>query len=226
VLHGVDDDLFWYGLYDKPEVALGWRQLYMTAETQPMLSRVRTEDISDRFLPQSVTVEAIRNGKAALYDVSGEKLRNITVLYERLRGQSKKAAVLPSFIDAANPLFAACLKDGWYEEAEGIRWTGKRATVEMAGPQSPGERLRLRGRVSELHTATQPLYVNVSIDDASTGTRMIFRGAQEFELTFPLPANVLGKDAMVVAIETDRTISTPADNRPFGLAMGTVTLIR
>jgi hypothetical protein len=195
VLQGVDDDLFWYGVYDKPEAALGWpRQVYMTAETRPLLSPVRDEDISDRFLPQAVTLAAIRNNQAVVYDVSGARLRNITEPFLRVRAQSPEANQLPGFIDAANPLFAPFLKNGWYPADNLYRWTSKRAVVELAGPSAAGASVRLRGRVTPLHTGQKPLYVTTTADGTNLGTQPIPRNASEFELTYPLPAGLKGKD--------------------------------
>jgi hypothetical protein len=224
ILHGVDDDLFWYGLYDKPEFALGWtRPMYMTAETQPMISLVRDEDISDRFLPLSVTLDAIRKQQAVVYEVSSGRLRNITAPYASLRSRSDDAAVPPHFVDAANPLFAPFLEDGWYEISEGFRWTSQRAVVRI-GAAKPGARIRVRGRVTEAHTADQALRLSVSVNGTEIGTQSIPQHAIEFDLSFVLPSNLAGPEDMRVTLETDRTVSTALDSRPFGLAMGTVAV--
>ena len=225
VLQGVDNDLFWYGIYDRPEVALGWsRSVYMTADTQPLLSKVRDEDISGRFLPQSVTVAAIRNKQAVVYDASGPRLRNITEPYVTVQSQLAQAA-LPRFVDAANPLFAPFLKDGWHGPGDSFRWTSQRATVQMAGPLQTGGKVQLKGAVTELHTGERPIYVTLSVNGAKVGTQSISQRAMTFELTFALPSEIAGKEEMLVGIELDRTVSHPADPRALGLAMGTIALV-
>ena len=225
VLHGVDDDLFWLGLFDQPEAALGLPKIYMTAETQATLSPLRNEDISDRFLPESVTVAAVQKGQAAVYDVSQRRLRNISSVYTRLKSVSNDAASLPRFIDAANPLFAPFLGEGWYEIADGLRWTTKRAVLRIAGPGSGGKNIRVRGRVVEAHTAAGPLSVTLWVNESKVGTQAIAQGTVVFELNFPLPAEVLAATEMMVALETNRTVSPATDPRPFGLAMGTVAVV-
>ena len=152
VLTGVDNDLFWFGLYDKPEVALGWRGLYVTSETeQKLIPSPEMGSIADRFLADSSTLEAIHRGQAEVYDISQTPVKNITVMYERALASNHNLE-LPRWIDVGSSLFSRFLKDGWFPPADGARWTAKQASVQLRGPRVHTAPSRLQAR---LHRSTR-----------------------------------------------------------------------
>jgi hypothetical protein len=220
VLTGVDNDLFWFGLYDKPEVALGWRGLYVTSETeQKLIPAPEMGSIADRFLADSVTLEAIHRGQAEVYDISQTPVKNITKVYERALAADHNPE-LPRSIDVGSSLFTRYLKDGWFPPINGARWTAKQATVELRGPRAHGT-LTITGVVTPLHTGTAPYPVTALVDGRPIGTRDIPTGASRFSLTYDLPDNVVAKPSIAVTIEVNRTVNAPPDVRQLGLLMGT-----
>jgi hypothetical protein len=48
--------------------------------------------------------------------------------------------------------------------------------------------------------------------------------ASSFELEFPLPASVVGKPELQIAIEVSRTYRPPSDARDLGLAFGVIEI--
>jgi hypothetical protein len=224
VLTGVDNDLFWFGLYDKPEVALGWRGLYVTGETeQKIIPAPEMGSVADRFLADSVTLEAIHRGEAEVYDVSQTPVKNITRMYERALALDRNPA-LPRSINVGSPLFTRFLKDGWFPSTDGARWTEKRATVELRGPARRHGTLTITGVVTPLHTGNRPYPVTALVDGRTIGKLDIPTGASRFSLTYDLPDELAGKPSILVALEVDRTVSAPPDLRQLGLLMGTLEI--
>jgi hypothetical protein len=221
VLTGVDNDLFWFGLFDKPEVALGWRGLYVTGETeQKIIPAPEMGSVADRFLADSVTLEAIHRGQAEVYDVSQTPVKNVTKMYERALTADHNPQ-LPRSCNVASPLFARFLKDGWFPVSDGARWTAKQATVELRGPAHARGTLTITGVVTPLHTGNGPYPVSAWVDGRSIGKRDIPAGASRFSLTYDLPDDVAGKQSVAITVGVDRTVSAPPDERELGLLMGT-----
>jgi hypothetical protein len=221
VLNGVDNDLFWFGLYDKPEVALGWRGLYVTSETEKkIIPSPEMGSIADRFLADSVVLEAIHRGEAEVYDVAQTPVKNVTKIYERAIASSHNLE-LPRSIDVGSPLFSRFLKDGWFPVANGARWTAKQATVELRGPLRTGGLLTITGVVTPLHNGSAPYPVTALVDGRTIGKREIPMGVSRFTLTYDLPDQFVGRPDILVTVEVDRTVTAPPDVRELGLLMGT-----
>jgi hypothetical protein len=220
VLTGVDNDLFWFGLYDKPEVALGWRGLYVTSETEKkLISAPEMGSIADRFLADRVTLEAIHRGQAEVYDISQTPVKNITKVYERALASDHNLE-LPRSIDVGSSLFTRYLKEGWFPPTNGARWTASQATVELRGPRAHGT-LTITGVVTPLHTGTAPYPVTALVNGRPVGIRDIPTGGSRFSLTYDLPDDVVAKPSIAVTIEVNRTVNAPPDLRQLGLLMGT-----
>ena len=224
LLHGVDDDLFWTALYDRPELALGWTDVYMTASTEPAIKAIPGRDVASRFMPDAVAREAIKSGNAVVYDVTAQPIRNITRHYAGVL-ESQGELTTPALIQAGNPHYARFLKDGWHEADNGTRWTAKRAVLEIAAPKGPGAKLKIDGWVSQLHTAEMLLRVTSFVNGKSIGVQEVPKGVVTVDLSYKLPASVAGSSTMEIAIEVDRTVSTPADTRQLGLSLGTIAVV-
>jgi hypothetical protein len=221
VLKGVDSDLFWTGLYDRPHIALGWTELYLTPESERNIEPFPERgSLADRFLPASVALNAISRNAAVVYDVSGPRLRNVTPVYAQML-RSQQSSSFPAVINAGMPVYNEYLKDGWFEAYEDHRWTMKRAVVEMKGPATESGKLTLNGIVTPLHTKDGPLPVHVFVDDRRLGTQRIAPGTRNFQLSYDLPADLAGKTSIRVAVEVDRTVVAPPDVREIGLLFGT-----
>jgi hypothetical protein len=224
LLHGVDEDLFWTALYDRPELALGWTDVYMTAPTESVIKPLPGREIVSRFMPDAVAREAIKGGKAVVYDVTTQPIRNITHHYAGVL-ESQGETTTPALIQAGNPHYARFLKDGWHEADNGTRWSGKRAVLEIAAPKRAGAKLKIDGWVSDLHTAEMLLKVAVFVNGRPIGVKEVPKGVVTVSLEYDLPAPVLGSSTMDVAIELDRTVSTTADTRKLGLSLGTIGVV-
>jgi hypothetical protein len=85
--------------------------------------------------------------------------------------------------------------------------------------------VKIDGWVAQIHTAETPLKVAVFVNGRSIGVQEVSKGVVTVDLTYPLPASVVGSSTMELAIEVDRTVSTPADTRKLGLSLGAVAVV-
>jgi hypothetical protein len=221
ILKGVDNDLFWGGVYDQPQLALGWRRVYLTADTQKtVVAFPEKGSIGERFMPDAVALEAIRSKEAVVYDASRFPLRNVTSLYERMLTFDSQI-LYPHIIDAGVPSFAKFRREGWFDPTQGSCWTGKLASVEMRGPAGPNGKLTFQAYLTPQHTAAGPFTVEVRVDGRHVGTQKINVGDTALNPTYDLPAEFTGKRSMLVTVEVSRTLVAPPDQRELGLLFGT-----
>ena len=147
-------------------------------------------------------------------------------LFERFRSQSSEAAVLPRFIDAANPLFALFIKEGWYEAAEGLS-----LDVKTRGA-SDGRPVQARGSAFECGDVS-PSYIRPLshftsrcpwMEQPSVHSRL-HKARWSLTCSSRFPRKFQGKKRMSVgsnSIESSRLRPTRGRS---GLAMGTVTVV-
>jgi len=221
ILKGVDSDLFWNGLYDRPQRVLGWQRLYLTEDTQKALVRFpEMGSIGDRFLPDAAALEALRTSEAVVYDASQFPLRNVTSTYLRMLTFESQLAY-PHIIDAGIPSFATFRTEGWFSPTQGGCWSGKRASVEMRGPAGPDGKLTFQAYLTPQHTAAGPFTVDVRVDGRHIGTAEIKVGDTSLNPTYDLPREFAGKRSIHITVEVSRALVAPPDERALGLLFGT-----
>jgi hypothetical protein len=207
LLDGVDTDLFWNGVLDKPYRLFGLDQIYLTPGSEKHIdAHPDLGDINPYILPADVVSNALKREEIVVYDARGPRLRNITQLYAALPHDN----TLPLRVDAASPLTSYLLGPEWYPSDGDHRWMPKRATLRIGGP---GTRLYLRG---ECPSELLPLSVTVSVDGEPLPSATI--GENAFEISFPIPA----RPELKVTIEAARTFRPAADPRDLSLAFGTI----
>ncbi len=221
ILKGVDSDLFWNGLYDRPQRVLGWQRLYLTEDTQKALVRFpEMGSIGDRFLPDAVALEALRAKEAVVYDASQFPLRNVSSAYLRML-TFESQITYPHIIDADIPSFAKFRTEGWFTPTQGGCWSGKRASVEMRGPAGPNGKLTFQAYLTPQHTAAGPFTVEVRIDGRRIGTAEVKTGDTSLNPTYDIPPEFARKPSMLVTVEVSRALVAPPDQRELGLLFGT-----
>jgi hypothetical protein len=219
LLEGVDRDLFWNAVLDKPYRLIGIGHVYLAPGSELSVG-VNPElwDIHEFILPADVAAKALDRDELVVYDVRGPRLRNITMAYSaKLRDPR-----LPLRLDAASPLVSYLLGREWYQSDGDHRWMPKRAALRMGAPASAGQKLYLRGYCPDEQLRNGPLTVTVTVDGLTLAPAAIHPGETGFELSFPLPDSVVAKPAMLVTLEVSRTFRTAADRRDLGLAFGTL----
>ena len=208
LLDGVDEDLFWSGILDHPFQVIGVDQVYLTSGTLPGIG-----DAREFVLAPALAAQGLTRGEAVVYDVRGPQLRNITNNYAATLQQVPP----PANVDVSNPLAFSFLGPEWYGIDGNHRWMARRASVRIAAPANAGQKLYLRGYCpkEQFHAA-----VSVTVDGMALTRAPV--ETESFELAFALPAAVVGRPSMEVAIEVSRTFRASGDPRELGLAFGTL----
>jgi hypothetical protein len=218
LLEGVDTDLFWNGVLDRPFRLFGLDHIYLAPGSEKRIaSHPDLGNIGDYILPADVVAQALKREELVVYDVRGPRLRNITDMYAALPRESG----LPLRVDVASPLTSYLLGVEWYGSDGDHRWMPQRAGLRMGAPATPGQKLYLRGNCPDEQLRAGPLPVTVTVDGVTLPATVIRPGENAFELVFALPGSVVGKTEMRVTVEVGRVIRPASDPRDLGLAFGT-----
>lgn len=218
LLYGVDRDLFWNAVRDRPFRLLGMANVYLAEGTERSGGGQDWGDARDFILPGGVAAEAARRGQLAVYDVRGPRLRNITSQFAALPHDAR----LPERIEMGDRLTGYLLGPEWPKLEGDHRWMPRRASLRMAAPSSAGRSLYLRGNCTEEQLREGPLTLTVTVNGMPLPAVPI--AATSFEAAVPLPAAVIGQAEMRVLLEVNRTFWPPGENRGLGLAFGTIAL--
>ena len=216
MLSGVDSELFFHVVRDKPNLLLGIDHVYLTPGTEKAIPSDPGggEDPSRYILAGHTIEQALRRDLLVVYDVQGPRLRNITSVYAALPQKD----TLPLYLNPADPLTGDLVGPEWYSIEEDHRWMPKRATFRIGSPSTSGRSLHLHGYCTEEQLRPGPLTITVTVDGRTLPSDTARTG--EFELDFRLPDPVVGKPEMQVAGEVSRTVRSPHDPRDLGLAFG------
>jgi hypothetical protein len=220
LLEGVDTDLFWNGVLDRPFRLFGMDSVYLAPGSEKRIaSHPGLGNIGDYILPAGMVAQALQREELVVYDVRGERLRNITAVYAAL--PPGLASGLPLRVDAASPLSSYLLGPEWYESDGDHRWMPRRAALRMGAPSTPGQKLYLRGSCPDEQLRAGPLPVTVTVAGVTLPAAAIRPGENAFELVFPLPDSVVGKAEMRVTVEVGRSFRPASDPRELALVFGT-----
>lgn len=214
VLRNVDDELFWMGVLDRPGRLFG-AQVYLAPGSEKLVrSHPELGDANEYMLPAEATARALDRDQLAVYDAAGERLRNVTQVYARDFPHPGDGAP-PRRIDLSNTLMGYVLGPEWYESDGQTRWMPKRATLRIAGPKTPSEKLILRGICP-----APPAGITVTAAGVPLAPTLVAN--RRFELSLALPPSLVGVQALPVTLEVSRTVTPPGDGRQLGLAFGVI----
>jgi hypothetical protein len=209
LLVGVDSDLFWNAMLDRPFRLFGLANVYLAPASERTITAYPDRGNIAEFIAPAYAVDgAIQRGELVVYDVRAPRLRNITSRYTAPRDQQ-----LPRRIDAASPLTGALLGPEWYPADSGIRWMARRATLRIGAPIAVGQKLYLRG------ISPAPLTLTVTAAGVPLPPAAL-RASGNFELAFDLPASLVGLPEFQLDLAVDQVTRPAADPRDFGLAFG------
>jgi|GEM_PF-258561 len=217
LLDGVDTDLFWNGILDRPFRLIGLDHVYLTSGSERRIAaHPDLGNVSSYVLPPDVAGNALERDEVVVYDVRGPRLRNITSVYAAMPRETR----LPSRVDVASPLTSYLLGPEWYPSDEDHRWMPKRATLRMAGPTAAGQKLYLAGQCPEEQLRSGPLPVTVTVEGGPLAPAEI--RANVFELAFALPDGLVGKPEIHVVVEVGRVFRPASDPRDLGVVFGAI----
>ena len=219
LLDGVDSDLFWNAILDRPFRLIGLDHVYLTPGSERRIeAHPELGDVGNYVLPPAVAGKALERGEVVVYDVRGPRLRNITSIYAAMPRETK----LPQRLDVASPLTSYLLGPEWYPSDGDHRWMPKRATLRMAGPSAAGQKLYLAGQCPAEQLRQGPLPVTVTVEGSTLGAAAI--GEQVFALAFALPGRLVGEPEIHVTVEVGRTFRPASDPRDLGVVFGAIEI--
>lgn len=218
LLNGVDDNLFWASVYDSPFRIFGWNDVFLTPDCRPLIHEdVNLGEIDSYFLPAAATARVLRDGGAVVYFVEDRRLQNVTRTYTALV-DSQPPPPLSQSINVGTSYFNDQIGEGWFGLEGSHRWSRGHAVVYLAGPASPGQKLYVAGHATDEELQAGPLHLALTIDGRPQPVQTINR--TEFEFSYALPPDVVGRPKIEVAFTLDRTTRVPSDDRDLGLAFG------
>ena len=222
VLDGVDGALFWAGIFHHPFRLFGVPNVYLTPGSQDRIeAHDATGQVADFVLPTGTALQAAKTDRIVVYSVGRDRLKAITSVFEET-AISHLAPELPRRIDALNPLTDYLFGPEWYPPDESSHWMPRRATLRIAGPRSPGERLYVEGFVASAQSSQPPVYLLVTVDGMRLPEAKVDFGGPRFEVSYPLPNELVGSKELLVAFTVDRTFQFGADTRELGLNVGVI----
>jgi hypothetical protein len=171
-------------------------------------------------LPATATADALNTGKVVVYSTSGERLKNITGRYGSALQLQHVSGETPRRVDVANDLLGNLLGKTWYPRDDKHRWMPKQATVRIGGPTSARQRLHISGYCPAGQLEKGALPLSLSVDGKALPPVKIQPGIEQFAFDFALPAELVGKESVEVAVEVGRTFTPPGEDRELGLVFG------
>lgn len=222
LLSGLDETLFWSGLYDRPERLFGPVQVLLVPGAEKSIpAHPELGDLTQYLASPAIAARALSQGKAVVYACDGGRLRNITRSWRRQIPDSWRT-LRPQWIDAGQDIYQPDLPSGWYPNEGGYRWMGPKATVLLQPPSSPSQRLFIQGYCPPARTA--PLRVTVTANNLPLGQFRIEPGTSSFEQSFPLPPALASAPELTLVIEAGPPLQSPSDGRLLTLAFGRLGL--
>jgi len=223
LLAGIDNDLFWSGLYGDPFRLIGLSQIYIVPGSEKNIDPHPEWGGISRFVmsPQEAVLD-VKSRQAIVLQPEGRHLRDVTSIYlpkleQALNGKSFDR------VDVANSSDAGRLGPTWYPSESGFRWMPKTASVKIARPAQSGQVLKIKGYCPAAVVAAGPLEVFFRADGILIGSAAL-KQPDQFQWQFPLPSQLIGQSTMEIEIEVSRTTQVPGDPRIFGLTFGTFTV--
>jgi hypothetical protein len=132
----------------------------------------------------------------------------------------RKSRPVPKRIVTYQPECAWLLGEGWHGREAGHRWMMEEAVVQIAGPDNPGERLRIRG--SSPHT--EGVQLSIVVDDVELGSVRLERPGP-VDAEFALPESLAGRSPITLHIAVDRVYKAPEDPRTLGLSVSAIEVV-
>ena len=91
--------------------------------------------------------------------------------------------------------------------------------------RAPGQRLSLRGYLAKEILVKGPLHLTVIADgSALPKTVTLDQPDAEFNVDFPLPDALVGKERVRFVFELDKAVVPPGEDRELGLLFGTLAI--
>jgi hypothetical protein len=219
LLDGVNDELFWGSIQQRPFLFVRIPNVYLTPGSEITITRhPEIDDVSRFILPVDEARRALNQNQIVVYRAGAGPLINITNQWQPPAGDA--AASGPLRLEVGDPLVADRLGPTWYGLESGFRWMPRVATLRMPGPRSAEQKLYVTAVCPEAQLAKGPLDMTLTVDGARLAPVQFTKGNVESTFVFATPAAALGKSEISITVEVGRTVRIGADTRDLGLAFG------
>jgi len=221
VLEGVDDPLFWNGVFDHPFAAVGIHDVYLTPDT---VSKIQPYPDLGNVADYTISAFELKSGLAAnriaVYRVQGAVLQDVTRHY----AQANLYGDVPTRIDLGHPLMESLLGPTWYPSEGDYRWMPKEASVRLGVPASGTGEVRIDAVCNPLQVTPKPLQVSIAVD-GKTSEPVEIRDCEHIPpLRFPLQV-AAGQREVQVTVIVDHTVRVGQDQRDLGLAVRSIEVV-
>lgn len=220
LLDGVNEEIFWLGVYNRPFRLFGATDVLMTPETGRKIKPYpELGNVADYTLPETRLRDVLSQNRAVVYAVDDEgHVRDVTKLFQASTLDSE----LPQKIELGHPPLDSMLGSSWYPSEGDFRWMPKDATVRLGVPNGPAE-VRVAAFCAAAQVEAKPLQVWLSIDGLAGPHSMIRDCNQPVALSAPLTP---GNKEVEIGIHVDRTVRVGSDLRDLGLAVRSVEVAK
>jgi hypothetical protein len=219
LITGMTPYLYSTSLAHSPFHVVGIDQVFLSPDTT-FSGYANLVPPSDHVLEEGPTLRALAYDQIQVYQVGGDRLKNVTSTYRSyaLQNFSQK---LPSRLDAGSPLMGYLLGSTWYP-IEGVhRWMPKTASIRIAAPKTSNARLFIKGYCPQEQTRLGPLRLTIYIDGKWFSEAEFKEPEIPFLRSFDLPADSSRREGMDLTLEVSRTFEGGPGDRPLGVAFGT-----
>ena len=222
MLAGIDNETFISGLLDDPFRLIGIKTVYLVPGSEKL---IRTVPLP-RLLPLRVEPDKARklleNDNTVVASFDGKTMTDVTPIYRAMTSGGARLTMLKT----NDGMWASRLGPGWYEEENGFRWMQRQATVELDTPAiTKGARVvvNLFCPPTLLAPVDGKLQLSASVDGKPVGVRSIVEGQQDLVFDI-IPAELLSKPRVEIALEVSHVVVPPGDGRELGAAVFSIGL--
>ncbi len=217
-LDGVDEPLFWLGVYNHPFRLFGATNVYLTAaNAQRITPHTELADIANYTLPEAEMRSSLAQGKALVYGVEDGRIHDITKVFQ----QAAVNAVLPRHIELGHPPMESLLGTTWYASEGDFRWMPRDASVRLGAPENGIGTVRVQAFCAPVQVAAQPIVAWLTVDGRAS-LRQTFRDCNQPVILETAFRAAPGRKEIDVEIHVDHTVRVGADQRDLGLAVRAV----
>ena len=214
----VSPELYAFSVAHSPFQAAGVENVFLTPETNfPTFEGLQLP--SEVTLPPGPTLNGLAGGQIEVYQPGTERIRNVTATYSAWASKNLSLSV-PSRIDVGVPLMQYLLGSTWYPLEGNHRWMPEKATVRIAAPQTPKQKLVITGYCPQEQTSSGPLLLQISINGKEVSGGLFSKPEMPFVRNVSVPPELVGKADMEVELSVNRTFQGPERGRHLGLAFG------
>jgi len=221
VVRGVDNDLFQSGFQDDPFKLMGAQKVYLAPGSEAGIqARADLGGITRFKLTTDAMMAALQQNRARILEAGPVHTTDITERFQQI-AQAEFLAAHRNFVDVGSPIYAARLGPTWYPVENGFRWMPKVATVTIAGPKTAQDKLYVTGYAAATALASGPVRMRFRAGGTEIGSPLLVQPNMKFEMTFELPAKLIGQYEVEITIEAGKTFKPANDQRDLGMIFGT-----